>query len=350
MNLPKNIFLFSVLIFIFAANVFLAVTFFNSKNKAVFGFDVIRGIGEVDKEKTSMKKNAQNMKMSAESVSILFAGDLMLDRYNRTIMDRNGADFFTQEIGEVFLKNDLNILNLEGPVTSNQSVSLNTEVGEAGHFKFTFDKENTKKFLAQNRINTVNLGNNHILNFGESGAQETIDFLKENGVEYFGSPLDDKNAYIEKNINGLKIALVSYNRFYKLGSENTVNKIKDAKGKNDIVIVYTHWGNEYELVQSEIQTSIAHSFIDNGADLIIGSHPHVVQPIEIYKNKVIFYSLGNFVFDQFFSEDVKNELVVSASLSKEKIEFVLVPIYRKPKIYWEDWPKTPLLPNLCGKK
>ena len=328
MNLPKNTFLFSILIFIFTATVFFAVVFFNNKNNTVCGFNTMEEAKKVDKEEVSINKAAQDIEVNGEPVDILFAGDLMLDRYNRTIIEKRGAEHFTKNIKDIFDKSDLSVLNLEGPVTGNQTVSLATQEGNPAHFKFTFDKENTKNFLAYNRINVVNLGNNHILNFGESGAQETVDFLKENGVEYFGAPRDDKNSYIEKNINGLKIALVSYNRFYNLGSENTVNKIKEAKGKNDIVIVYAHWGNEYKLIQTETQTNIAHSFIDNGADLIIGSHPHVVQPLEIYKNKVIFYSLGNFVFDQFFSEDVRTELLVSVSFSEDGFDFVLTPIYR----------------------
>jgi poly-gamma-glutamate synthesis protein (capsule biosynthesis protein) len=272
----------------------------------------------------SQEKKVKN----APVVNILFMGDLMLDRYNRTIIKRNGVSYFTKDFNRFFWSQDLNILNLEGPITGNQTISLDTEIDDKNHFKFTFDKSDTRDFLEYNRINMVNLGNNHILNFGENGARETVDFLKENEVGYFGSPLDDRNSYIEKNINGLKIALVNYNRFYKLGSENTISKIRDAKSKNDFVVVYAHWGNEYELTHSETQKKIAYSFIDNGADLIIGSHPHVVQPIEIYKNKAVFYSLGNFVFDQYFSQDVRNELGVLISFSREKVDFVLVPLYR----------------------
>lgn len=328
MKLLNKIFLFVVLISIFSLTIIFSRVVFDNKIHAGNTSNIMKEIKENRSGKVSLNNVQQNIKDDKGMVKILFAGDLMLDRYNRTIIEKRGAEHFTKNIKDIFGKSDLNVLNLEGPVTGNQTVSLATQEGNPAHFKFTFDKENTKNFLATNKINLVNLGNNHILNFGESGAQETVDFLKENGVEYFGSPLDDKNSYIEKNINGLKIALVSYNRFYKLGSENTVNKIKEAKSKNDIVIVYTHWGNEYELIQTETQTSIARSFIDSGADLIIGSHPHVVQPMEIYKNKAIFYSLGNFVFDQFFSEDVRTELLVSVSFSEDGFDFVLTPIYR----------------------
>ena len=80
-----------------------------------------------------------------------------------------------------------------------------------------------------------------------------------------------------------------------------VEEIEKVKNKSDFVVVYTHWGLEYHLRESESQKNLAHMFVDAGADVIIGSHPHVVQPIEIYKEKVIFYSLGNLVFDQYFS-------------------------------------------------
>lgn len=330
MNLPKNTILLPVIIFIFIATAFWVTVFLINKNKVTLGVDIAEeGGSEFNKTINNMDKIIQNDKMKNKSAEILFAGDLMLDRYMRTLIEKKGGEYLTRDIKNLFSERDLNVLNLEGPITGNSSVSLGTETGEAGHFKFTFDKEMTRNFLIDNKIGAVNLGNNHILNFGEAGVRETVEFLRENKIDYFGSPLDDKNAYIEKEINGLKIALVCYNRFYNLGSENAINKIKDAKSKNDLAIVYTHWGNEYELVQSEIQQKIAHSFVEAGADLIIGTHPHVVQPLEIYKNKVIFYSLGNFVFDQFFSEDVRDELLVGASFAQGKTEFVLTPIYRR---------------------
>lgn len=323
----KNLGLFLILSFILLFSVFFGIKSYDSN---LGGENEIRFLKrEIKKENMPMDNISKSNVTNNRSVKIIFTGDLMLDRYSRDISKRNGIEHFTKNIQNIFIDNDLNITNLEGPVTTNQSVAINTEVGDPAHFKFTFDKEMSKNFLVYNKINIVNLGNNHILNFGESGATETVEFLKENKIEYLGSPLDEKNAYIEKEINGQKIALVSYNRFYKLGSENTINKIKDAKSKNDRVIVYAHWGNEYELIQSEAQQKIAHSFIEVGADLIIGSHPHVVQPVEIYKNKVIFYSLGNFVFDQFFSEDVRTELIVLVSLSEDKMEFVLTPVYRR---------------------
>ncbi|MFZ2153797.1 MAG: CapA family protein [Candidatus Moraniibacteriota bacterium] len=320
MNLPKNSFLFLMLIVIFALTIFLGGVFFNNPSKSLNSF-------MPKKENTKNKEVANSDKQLLGEAKILFAGDLMLDRYNRKIMTNKGFQYFTKDMGEIFQTADLNVVNLEGPVTDNQSLAIDTEMENPAHFKFTFDKA-TKSFLLYNRINLVNLGNNHILNFGEEGATQTVDFLAENKIGYIGSPLDEHNTYSEREINGLKIALVSYNRFYKLGSENTAAKIREAKNKNDIVIVYAHWGNEYDLNMSDAQRDIAHKFIDSGADIIIGSHPHVVQPIEIYQNKAIFYSLGNFVFDQYFSENVKEELIVMISLKKNRWDFSLVPLHQ----------------------
>lgn len=328
MQLPKNTFLFSILILIFSLTIFLAVVVFEDKNDSVNDLNIIKKLKMIKQEKKNPVVIKEELKFKDRPVKLIFAGDLMLDRYTRTIYQKEGVEHFTKKINAIFIDQDLRVLNLEGPVTENQSVSIDTKNGETGHFKFTFDKKMSKDFLAYNQINLVNLGNNHILNFGELGAKETMDFLEENKVQYFGSPMGDKNNYIEKEVNGIKIAFINYNRFYKLGSEIVANKIKDAKSRNNFVIVYAHWGNEYELVQSTTQKDIAHSFIDSGADLIIGSHPHVVQPIEIYKNKAIFYSLGNFVFDQFFSEDVRTELLVAVSILGDRFDFQLEPIYR----------------------
>ncbi|EKE11194.1 MAG: capsule synthesis protein, CapA [uncultured bacterium] len=304
------------------AALFMLVIFFGKNNQIE---------GKIFQSEIAITKEIAENEKSSQSVKILFAGDLMLDRYNRTIIQKSGVEHFTKNFNDLFLAQDLNVVNLEGPVTSNQSVSMETEMQEKNHFKFTFDRDSTKKFLSYNKISLVNIGNNHIFNFDAAGAGETIDFLHENKLGYFGHPLEESNIYIEKKINGLKIALVNYNKFSRIKAEKIREKIGEARGRNDFVLVYAHWGDEYSLTPSQEQKNIAHMFVDNGADLIIGSHPHVVQPIEIYRNKAIFYSLGNFVFDQYFSEDVKNELLVAASFSADKIDFSLMPLYKREK-------------------
>lgn len=275
----------------------------------------------------SDKKVKKETSVVGRSSSILFLGDLMLDRHNRILAQKNGVGWFTEKIERLFWGQDLNVVNLEGPITSEPSVSVGQPVESPNHFRFTFDPEQTINFLQANRINLVNIGNNHILNFHNDGLKQTEGFLEKGGVSYFGDPSNLEKMFVIKNINKRWIAFVNYNQFGEFTVADTVKIIQEVKDKTDFIIAYTHWGQEYKLVENERQKNKAHQFIDAGADLIIGSHPHVVQPLEIYKNKAIFYSLGNFVFDQYFSEDVKSILGVGVLLEDDKISFSLIPLY-----------------------
>ncbi|HAT73689.1 MAG: hypothetical protein US30_C0007G0032 [Candidatus Moranbacteria bacterium GW2011_GWF2_36_839] len=283
-------------------------------------------LGVVSSDIATKKEKKVEIKKEKENIKLFFLGDFMLDRYNRNLAETNGSDWFVKNIQAIFADNDLNILNLEGTITNKPSVSVGTNETQKGHFVFTFSPEKTESFLLENKIGLVSLGNNHSLNFGKDGMVETKNNLRNFGVEYFGDPTEENNFLI-KNIKGQKIGFVSFNQFFGPSEEKTIENIKETKKRSEFVIVYTHWGSEYQLKENEKQKKLAHQFIDNGADLIIGSHPHVVQPLEIYRNKAIFYSLGNFVFDQYFSQDVKNRLAVAVSISKEKTEFVLEPLY-----------------------
>ncbi len=288
---------------------------------------VLEKVGASDKRKNN---NQRNM-IKKEGLKILFFGDLMLDRYNRTLMNKNGAEYFTQKIKELFAEPDLVVVNLEGPVTNNESVSSGKGKDDPNHFRFTFDQEQTKQFLNLNRIKIVNIGNNHILNFNNDGLEQTKEFLEKNSIDYFGDPFDPEKTFLIKKIKGQKIALVNYSRFSGPKVMEVEKIIQKLDKEVDLVIVYAHWGLEYKLVNSKAQKNKAHRFIEAGADLIIGSHPHVVQPIEVYKDKVIFYSLGNFVFDQYFSEEVRSVLGVEIDIKKNKdkekgIDLKLIPL------------------------
>jgi poly-gamma-glutamate synthesis protein (capsule biosynthesis protein) len=94
-------------------------------------------------------------------------------------------------------------------------------------------------------------------------------------------------------------------------------------------IAYIHWGKEYDSVHSKEQEVLAHFLIDNGVDAVIGHHPHVVQDIEVYKGKPIFYSLGNFIFDQYFSDEVQEGLAVRVDTSKDILRYTLIPFESK---------------------
>lgn len=304
------------------------------KNQSIVGLQLRREESKNDKQKKAnevvQKKDTlfdKKRQDDAEKVRLLFLGDLMLDRYNRDLMNRRGGKWITEKIEKLFWGTDLNVANLEGPVTVDESISIGSEEGSRDNYVFTFDETHTKEFLEYNKIGLVNLGNNHILNFGKEGLEQTKNFLSKNKFEYFGDIKGERELFWEKSINGRRIAFVSYNQFSGNGFENVKGKVEELEKVNDLTIIYAHWGTEYELNENEVQQEKAHKLIDAGADLIIGSHPHVVQSVEMYKNKAIFYSLGNFIFDQYFSVDTMTGLSVAVTISdNEKLDFTLVPL------------------------
>lgn len=142
-------------------------------------------------------------------------------------------------------------------------------------------------------------------------------------VSRYCSPNGEKS--IIKDVDGIKIGFVSYNQFNgaPLEQQNTIDEIKKVKTATDLVIIFCHWGDEYQLKENTNQETLAHQFVDAGADLVIGSHPHVIQPMEEYMGKRIYYSLGNFIFDQYFNESVRNGLGVVVQIDKttKKLDF-----------------------------
>jgi len=275
-----------------------------------------------------VREKALNKPQEVETkeVSLLFIGDLMFDRYIREIAEKKGNDFIFEKMANFLKDNDLVVANLEGPISDNESVSIGTIPGEKGHLYFSFDRS-LAETLAKQNIKLVNVGNNHILNFGENGLEQTKKYLTGSGVEYFGDPKSLENNYFIKEIRGIKMGFVSYNQFGGK-AEETTNNIKSIRGKVDILVIYTHWGKEYEKTPSYKIKNVAHSFVDAGADLIIGSHPHVVQDVEEYKGKKIYYSLGNFIFDQYFSAETMEGLAVKVEInSKNKqLKFQEIPL------------------------
>lgn len=244
-------------------------------------------------------------------INILFLGDMMFDRNIRLAINKNSGEFIFQKVENLFQNNDLVVGNLEGPITDYRSVSVNSRMGSANNFTFTFDPS-VAGLLAGENIKLVNLGNNHILNFGTSGVAKTRKYLAESGIDFFGDP--EKGSIVE-NINGFKIAFVSYNQFFTDGDKKAFQNLEDVKKNNpDLIILYAHWGAEYMTKPGTSMKVLAHKFIDSGVDLVIGSHPHVVQSKEEYKGKLIYYSLGNFIFDQYFSANTEKGLAVKVEI------------------------------------
>ncbi|QQR77274.1 MAG: CapA family protein [Candidatus Moraniibacteriota bacterium] len=257
--------------------------------------------------------------------TILFAGDIMFDRYIRTQSEKFGKESIFAGVRSKLLAGDGVVANLEGPITLNASKSVGSALGESRNYIFTFDPLWAKTLFDAN-IRIVNIGNNHILNFGESGLVETRRFLRDAGVKFFGDPLDETLRTYVADIRGKKVGFVNYNQFSSDAEHRALTDIERLRSSVDVLFVYTHWGVEYAPATSE-EKRLAHLFIDRGVDAVIGSHPHVVQEHELYRGKAIYYSLGNFVFDQYFSSETTHGLMVEALIAPDNtISFQEIPL------------------------
>ena len=261
-----------------------------------------------------------------DEVSLLFVGDIMLDR-SVWLKTLQAEDYYHPFKNLDYFNNyDFRVGNLEGPITNFKSIAN----GQGNNrLVFTFSK-NFLEPLAQ-YFEVLNLANNHTYNFGEVGLKETHNFLDEYNILYFGDPNNKKDFSIILEKNNLKIGLVGYHELIGYGFENLLMEIEKIKPEVDYLIVLPHWGIEYQTEKPSLkQITEAHKIIEVGGDLIIGSHPHVIQPLEEYEGKLIFYSLGNFIFDQYFSQETQQGLNIEVYLKKEynklKVKLGFLPI------------------------
>jgi len=260
------------------------------------------------------------LKAEEKTQNILFVGDLMFDRNVEALMNKNGADYPFEKINKFLQEGGLIVANLEGPI-----VAQPKNFGEHA-LQFAFAKE-TGSVLADNYINLVSLGNNHVINMGQEGLKETKEYLTASQINYFGDPLKCSAdfAYSQDNL-----LFLGFNKTFSSGcpDQDILNGLKEARLKNPdkFIIVNMHWGKEYQLQNTKAQQTLAYELIDNGADLIIGHHPHVVGNIELYKNKLIFYSLGNFIFDQYFSKNVQQGLAIGLEIDNHQQIYTINPI------------------------
>jgi len=247
----------------------------------------------------------------------------MFDRSVRSVFDKHGGDYLFSCVDSTLKDADMVVANLEGPITDNSSLSVGSVVGAPRNFIFTFPLT-TADLLKQHHIGIVNTGNNHILNFGTEGLYDTYRALEHGGVAYFGQAAGLAYVY-RTTINGVPLEFINYNEFSP-GSESgvsanastTIAQIQRARDDGFLPIVYTHWGIEYATTSPEYVHVLAHQFVDAGAIAVFGSHPHVVEDKETYistklgtgKGAPIYYSLGNFIFDQYWNEQVTHGLLL----------------------------------------
>ncbi len=260
--------------------------------------------------------SSQQMFQKTEPLSLLFVGDIMLDRTIRLNGDDLGYESLFSCLKDEFSSHDAVIGNLEGAVTNHPSVSAGAPYEAAESFRFTFDPDAVEA-LVNIGLSIVSIGNNHIRDFGNEGINQTLAHTKKLGLDVFGDPRKNGEKYIVKEFDNTKIAFIAHNQFFGTQKETLENLI-DAQSNSDLQIIFSHWGDEYVPARKDTKV-FAHELVDNGADLIIGAHPHVIQEHESYNDVWIYYSLGNFIFDQYWDNEVQTGLALKVLIQDGKV-------------------------------
>ena len=229
------------------------------------------------------------------------AGTKGASRFNDYVV-KYGYDYFFENVRDLFEADDLTVVNLEGPLTTRTP-------GRKGElFLFRADPE-CVKILSGSSVELCNLANNHSQDCGRDGLKETAQVLDESGIGYCGY-----NVAYQETIKGVRVIALGFTRWER-DTKDMVKAVKAAREACDLLIVNMHWGEEHQYGFNGAQSRMAHAIIDAGADLIIGTHPHVIQGIEKYKGKYIVYSLGNFSFAGNADPDDKRCLIFQQKFS-----------------------------------
>ena len=266
-----------------------------------------------------------------EPVTMLFAGDIMLSRLIGDIMERKNDWHYPFLETADFLRNaDIAFGNLEGPISAR-----GTNVGSI--YSFRADPRAVEGLLYAG-FDVLSIANNHFWDYGADAAEDTLTLLKNAGIGVIGGGMDYVEAHkpLVSEVKGTRIAFLGYTGLVapSLGSktaspaisfldiDEAIYDIKEAQRIADLIVVSLHWGSEYETRHDSDQESTAKSLIDAGAHLIIGHHSHAVQEVEAYEGGYVAYGLGNFVFDQNFSPETGNGLLLKVTVEDKKLSSV----------------------------
>lgn len=274
------------------------------------------------------------------TVSLAFVGDILQGEYINTLLKENGYNYPYEKALFSLSSADYTMGNLEMPITKN-GVPMHPDDKE---YVFKGEPE-ALSGLVYGGIDIVTLANNHTLDQGLEALYDTMQHLDEHGIHHVGAGKNEKEAYEPHivEINGIKIGYLAaswvlpINEWkatpYQGGLAETydakriLSAIENTKQEVDIVVLYVHWGEERNSSPLQKHIDMAKKYIDAGADLIVGSHAHVLQGFEQYNGKWIAYNLGNFVFSAYPSERQAETGVLNATCNKEaNCELSFVPM------------------------
>jgi poly-gamma-glutamate synthesis protein (capsule biosynthesis protein) len=278
------------------------------------------------------------MPVADEEVRLLAVGDIMLDRDVKKVGLQKGWESIFAEVAPHLRQADLAFANLESPI------------GDKGHFINMFQAPPEAVLgLAYAGFDVVSLANNHTLDFHHAGMFETMRLLAEHSIDWVGAGGDIQQARtaLIKEVNGVRIGFLAYTEMWFVHArepiswratdeeagvapaelEMMVEDIRKLRSACDCIVVSMHWGKEYDQHPTAEQKRLARGAVDAGANLVLGHHPHVLQGIEFYKEGVIAYSLGNFVFDLNIANTWESMILEFTLSSTGPKEMTITPAY-----------------------
>lgn len=277
------------------------------------------------------------------SVTLITTGDVMLGRavYLQTLKTHDPL-FPFQKTYQLLSSGDMTLVNLENPLVD--------PCPTTGSGMIFCAPTSQAEALKSAGIDIVNIANNHTKNYGELGYQSTISALTDASIRP-----SDSQALVVIEKGGMKFGFLGFDL---TGSQWTdaamIQKLTEAKERVDVLTVSLHWGTEYRVLPTEEQRRLARRMVDHGANLIIGHHPHVVEPVELYQGVPIVYSHGNFVFDQMWSRETRQGIVGRFVFQGQKlVSYDFTPVFiatiGQPQEVTDENLKQQILKRLTGE-
>lgn len=285
----------------------------------------LKSFNQIDKELNNGEK----------VVKIFACGDTGPVRNLEQLVIEKGPEAILGDVREILSTGDLVFANLEVPFSKR-----GTPINKIPVFRINPD---AISIIKSAQINIVSLANNHIFDYGFDAFNDTIELLRTSGIRYFGAGKTDDEAKkpeiicmndvrigflgfleIDSKIKNLPSGITPTGVTPQMYYENIKKAIKHLRPKVDWIILSLHFGIEYQLYPSPKDVKLCRALIDNGADIILGHHPHYPQGLERYKNGLIAYSLGNFIWDQNFAGHTDSSFILEIIINKKQIQSVRV--------------------------
>ncbi|MBE6512044.1 MAG: CapA family protein [Methanobrevibacter olleyae] len=289
---------------------------------------------------TFFMDSSNSYDLGHDDVSIAVTGDVMFGRKMPAVLDSGESPF--RFVENVTKNADVLLVNFENPVTTS-SYAVKGDVPLKANPKYTYLLANANDKVVASQAN------NHALDYGEEGLNESIKNLKDAGIYVIGAGnnVSEATAPVSIDCGDRKVTILNYmdadnfreyrgvmdpatansSGYSAYDSELAQRQVQEARDNgSSIVIAYLHYGNEYSRSPNENQIKISHELINDGADIVIGSHTHVTQGVEMYNGKPIFYNLGNFIFDQ-SNPSTHTSYFLNLALHEDNCTVTLYPTY-----------------------